>query len=310
MDVLFSLGLTEATEVLVWMRGTPPHVRVPLMHTVKRLGSPSQVLTTGCSAGGLATFIHADAVGEMVRAKAPGLTSYKAAALSGFFPTSIPSLATGTLVYADQIQAAHELHNATGHSGCLAALRDKTEAWRCQTAEGVYPHVKSPIFVVNSVYDAWALACIFTATPVAPGRTVNRGVLINGNCSQAPGWEKCAAFGVLVPPSKCAPSQINAMNRWRSRVLDLIQNTATYHAVGNGAFLHSCHGHCLAAATLTWNMIKIPGLFGTSIRTAVEKWWVDDSHNTSHYYMPCEYSNASSGRPVMGNCNPACDVPI
>jgi len=305
MDVLFSLGLGDATEVPWFGGGTG------LWNSLNSPLVVLQVLTTGCSAGGLATLIHADNVGEIIKARAPALKIYKAAALSGYFPTSIPSVATGTLVYRDQIQTAHELHNSSGgvHRGCLSALKDKAETWRCQTAEGVYPHVRSPVFVENSVYDAWALACILTATPIAPGKTVNRGVLINGNCSQAAGWEKCAAFSVLLPPSKCAPQQVNAMNRWRGQVLDLIQSAATYHTKGNGVFLHSCHGHCLAAATLTWNMVKIPNLFGTSIRSAIEKWWLDDT-GADHKYLPCEYSNASSGRPLLGNCNPSCDIPM
>ena len=47
------------------------------------LGHAKQVLLTGCSAGGMSTYLHADAVKTEVTN--PALTRYKVAALSGFF---------------------------------------------------------------------------------------------------------------------------------------------------------------------------------------------------------------------------------
>ena len=44
-----------------------------------------RVLLTGCSAGGLATYLHADYVGAYVAARLPKGTLYGAASISGFF---------------------------------------------------------------------------------------------------------------------------------------------------------------------------------------------------------------------------------
>ena len=44
-----------------------------------------RVLLTGCSAGGLATYLHADYVGAYVAAHLPKGTLYGAASISGFF---------------------------------------------------------------------------------------------------------------------------------------------------------------------------------------------------------------------------------
>eukprot|EP00656_Telonema_subtile_P016622 TRINITY_DN18798_c0_g1_i2.p1 TRINITY_DN18798_c0_g1~~TRINITY_DN18798_c0_g1_i2.p1 ORF type:complete len:275 (+),score=58.94 TRINITY_DN18798_c0_g1_i2:95-919(+) len=49
------------------------------------LADAENVLLTGCSAGGLSTYLHADYVGQQVRAVAKGLKKYKAAPISGFF---------------------------------------------------------------------------------------------------------------------------------------------------------------------------------------------------------------------------------
>ena len=47
--------------------------------------SAERVITTGCSAGGLATYLHADYVGAYVAANLPKGTMYGAIAISGFF---------------------------------------------------------------------------------------------------------------------------------------------------------------------------------------------------------------------------------
>ena len=49
------------------------------------LTSATDVLLSGCSAGGLSTILHADHVGHRIQAMAPMLTRYKAAPCSGFF---------------------------------------------------------------------------------------------------------------------------------------------------------------------------------------------------------------------------------
>ena len=49
------------------------------------LGDAARVLLTGCSAGGLAVYLHADTVEQRLRALAPGLVAFKAASASGFF---------------------------------------------------------------------------------------------------------------------------------------------------------------------------------------------------------------------------------
>merc|ERR1719401_2583608 len=49
------------------------------------LNKASTVLLTGCSAGGLATFLHADYVHDRLKATVPTLQKYRVAPMSGFF---------------------------------------------------------------------------------------------------------------------------------------------------------------------------------------------------------------------------------
>ena len=38
--------------------------------------------------------------------------------------------------------------------------------WLCIFAEYTYPHVDTPIFIQNSMYDSWQTGCILAAEPV------------------------------------------------------------------------------------------------------------------------------------------------
>ena len=50
------------------------------------MNTAQTVMLTGCSAGGLATYLHTDYVHEQLKNKwSPQLTKFKAAAISGFF---------------------------------------------------------------------------------------------------------------------------------------------------------------------------------------------------------------------------------
>ena len=49
------------------------------------LGGAKEVILTGCSAGGLATYLHTDYVHASLRRLAPQLAKFRAAPISGFF---------------------------------------------------------------------------------------------------------------------------------------------------------------------------------------------------------------------------------
>jgi hypothetical protein len=75
------------------------------------LRQASSVLLSGCSAGGLSTYLHADFVGEMVQSLAPRLSKYGAAPVSGFF--LLHNTVENIAVYPSQIQNIFVLSNAS-----------------------------------------------------------------------------------------------------------------------------------------------------------------------------------------------------
>lgn len=94
-----------------------------------------KVVLTGCSAGGLSTYLHADYVyNSFVKPLAPS-ASYYVIPISGFFLDSPNVL--GQHVYAQQIQVIHALSNASApgsvNDACIAANPGAT--WKCNMAQ-------------------------------------------------------------------------------------------------------------------------------------------------------------------------------
>ena len=107
----------------------------------------TEVLLTGCSAGGLATILAADRVLALLPST---VTKFKAAPGSGFFLDERSAL-TATHVYASQMRRLVDLQNlsASLSAECRAA-QPEGEAWRCVLAQHAAPFVRSPLFFMDS----------------------------------------------------------------------------------------------------------------------------------------------------------------
>eukprot|EP00656_Telonema_subtile_P016623 TRINITY_DN18798_c0_g1_i3.p1 TRINITY_DN18798_c0_g1~~TRINITY_DN18798_c0_g1_i3.p1 ORF type:complete len:451 (+),score=89.28 TRINITY_DN18798_c0_g1_i3:95-1447(+) len=251
------------------------------------LADAENVLLTGCSAGGLSTYLHADYVGQQVRAVAKGLKKYKAAPISGFF--LLHDTVEHKKVYADQIKTIFTLANSSGagsmNDACLAA-QSVEDQWKCNFAEVTYPHIQSPVMPLNSALDSWQTGCIYTAEPVDHNSTSN------GNCGAAPGWKACSD-----DPEQCSAAQMEVMNQYELDFQQKISSASTYTKPGNAAFIHSCHRHCEAQSG-DFNTFKANGL---TIQQAVGVWWNSPAATPAQNSQACLYRLASPHK-----CNPTC----
>ena len=95
------------------------------------LSSAKNVLLTGCSAGGLATYLHTDYVhDQLVGTWAQSLEKFKAASISGFF--LYHNNVEDKPVYQTQMQNIFNLANSTHglNDACIAAQAPGDE-WKC-----------------------------------------------------------------------------------------------------------------------------------------------------------------------------------
>jgi hypothetical protein len=157
--------------------------------TKHNLGAGSTtVLLSGCSAGGLATYLHSDAIREwLLQTISATLTKFRAAPLSGFFLTH--NSAVGVPVYREQLVRAFNTHNSSGgvDAGCRSAT-PAAQQWQCIVANYSFAHTTTPTFVLNSAWDWWQTKCIFAAGRVDPTYTPSPQLNsegMNGNCTFA-----------------------------------------------------------------------------------------------------------------------------
>lgn len=184
------------------------------------LAEATDVVVSGCSAVGLATFLHTDQwCGAVPKAKCVGLPD------SGFFldyqspkvaPTPAGPGKLGNTIAGDYhagLSWVYHIQNATGgvHQDCIAHMKSMgMDGHMCMFAEHSADFIKAPMFPLQSEYDSWQ-----TGHVLAPGEDV----------------------------------QVLGDN-----ITSLMQKDVFSHNADSGAFLDSCHHHCGA-----WNSIRIDG---------------------------------------------------
>eukprot|EP00042_Codosiga_hollandica_P051105 m.622650 g.622650 ORF g.622650 m.622650 type:complete len:405 (-) comp58219_c1_seq10:195-1409(-) len=262
----------------VWFRG---HLGLDaVLHALvaEGMSSTGDLLLSGCSAGGLATYFHADYV-------AAWFPKYrvKAMAESGFFLnyTNID----GVAVYGQQMASVFTFQNSTGgvHPGCIAAHPGDEQ--QCFLAENTYPYIKTPFFALNSLYDQYQMECILT---------VSESTAL---CDAFSLWTACVAH-----PINCTSTQVEYLNSWRNTFVSRMTSAPTYSLSTSGAFLDSCVGHCAEEplgsknGLRDWSDMTIDGVDATH---AVGDWFF--GYSSTHKFVDCEFSTTY---PFV--CNPTC----
>lgn len=119
------------------------------------LAKAKYVLVSGSSAGGLATYLHADTVTAVL----PNAV-VKALPDAGYFNDMTD--VNDVWHIQNQFRGLYTLANVS--SGipvdCAASFGGGDKAWPCFFAPHVYPFIKTPTFVANSLEDIWQLLFI------------------------------------------------------------------------------------------------------------------------------------------------------
>jgi O-palmitoleoyl-L-serine hydrolase len=128
--------------------------------TVRGMASATNAVISGCSAGGLATYLHADRFASVL----PSSTKVAAMPDSGFFldEQRAPE-------YHSKMRWCFETFNAAGgvNKRCIAAHTATQDTWKCFFAEHVSPYIQTPVFALQSEYDSWQTANVLGSTDAA-----------------------------------------------------------------------------------------------------------------------------------------------
>lgn len=236
------------------------------LRTSYGLSSAKNVLLTGCSAGGYATYAHADAVKGMIESKA--LQRYKVAGLSGFFLDHLNT--AGEPYLQGNYDYMYNMQNMTlgVNAGCVKATGG---AGNCSFPQDNYAHIQAPYFVLNSMVDAWQM-----------GNDLQVGCQLK----------------------KCNASQVASIAAYQKDFYAAISSYSTFGRKGNGAFLYNCVLHCGEQNSNGFNSITVEPLGGgakTLMQAALTTWWNSaDEPAASHTYVETCSLTGPEG------CNPTC----
>lgn len=194
-----------------------------------------EIILKGCSAGGLATFIHASFFHAWMKTAAPNARVVSMPD-AGFFRDH-PDI-NGNPYYTPQQQWVFATQNVTQvDPGCLAFYggRSSPDAWRCFFAEYVLPHITVPLFITQDTVDSWQLPNIFRL-PCEPYKS-----------------------------GSCNASQLAAVADYRTSML-----AALGTANGGGGYFSSCIQHCHQNINAVWTQELVAN---TTVRDAFFSWW-------------------------------------
>lgn len=234
------------------------------------LASAEELIVTGNSAGGLATYLLADYVAAFVRATSPS-ARVVAAPIAGYFLDHAPLPTVPVTPYGDSMRYVFNMQNVSGQldPACLLA-NPGPDTWRCILAPVAVQFVDTPLFALNSRFDRWQLANVLFAPcienePYYPP-------FLPSNCSKA---EQLAVVSYGVDFMHAFASEEAGPNR--------------------GAFIAACIIHDLPTAVGTNLTVN-----GVTPLQAFSSWYFDTS-NTSYYVEPCAHGPLGDDGP----CNPS-----
>lgn len=176
------------------------------------LRSATAVVLSGHSAGGLATYLHADYVRSQLPAS---LGFYAAVPDAGFFldHARFGAPNAGEKYFGQGMRITWALANASGsfNSKCVAAHRAAPSD--CIFPQNFAQHISTPLHVTQSQYDAWQLPNVL-------------------------------GLGCTPPKGDCNASQLQAFQQYRVATMSALNASGLYKSrPGFGMFNDACITH-------------------------------------------------------------------
>ena len=282
------------------------------------LAHATDVLLSGCSAGGLAALLAAEAVRRRLLERGAPLSRFKVLSFSGVFQGGDGS------PYFEQMRSVYTLANVSASIPAACRFLSR-EPWRCIIGTQPLDSLPAdlPVFIEQSALDRWQTGCVLGAQP-------SKFEIVQ--CS-AGDWDRCLHFmsplrrpapahrltrrgmratlrrlATTHPPPRlqrqeCTPGQLGALDGFSFGFLRDLLSSAALHPErkGNGAFLHGCHSHCP-------NRLNRFLIGQVSLEMAILLWWraSPDAPASRHTHVGCLTNWSSSADAAVARCHPSC----
>ena len=221
------------------------------LYTNHSLSAAKEVTLSGCSAGGLTTYVHADAVAARVQARSPNAKTVAVAdamfsldhddfAKDGHWPR-----------FMQWVYSNMDPSGASVNEACVVAMAAKygvpagnrSEGWRCMFGASIINYLATPTFVLNSKYDVW------------------QGAQIIG------------AHGCTHNISSCPANVTQFWVDYGHSMVKLLDAMPVRH----GAYVHNCQSHCQTGLSPDYDEDTVhDSVSGSSVNMgdAVNAWYV------------------------------------
>ena len=237
----------------------------------------TDVILTGGSSGGLATYLTCDRVGELV-SRVNASTRYSCLADAGFF-LDHPNY-EGQPSYSPLFEQSFYAWNSSGgtNQACIAHYARLGTPEKCIFAQYVAPFIQSDLFIMQTLYDSFQLA----------------------NILQVTGAGKCAGYG-SPGLAGCQPEQISAIQQYGSTTRTLLASLAA-KSQRLGVYAPSCISHCQSVENehpaALWDWPARWGIGNATPSAAFNDWY---SNRKSNYLVQqCDWS--------ASECNAKCPM--
>ncbi|PSS32383.1 Pectin acetylesterase [Actinidia chinensis var. chinensis] len=262
-DAKFDNGTT-----LLYFRGQRIWKAIILDLLPKGLGNAKKALLSGCSAGGLASFLHCDNFTSYLPANA----SVKCSSDAGFFldERDIGLNHTIRSFYDDLITLQGVEQNLD--KNCTSSLFYPKQCFFPQYA---LPFIRTPFFILNSAYDVFQF----------------HHILVPPSADLQGHWNRCK-----LNPIACNTNQLDNLQAFRKDMLAALRLFFEYSRRG-GMFINSCFAHCQSESQDTWFAPNSPRIHNKTIAEAVGDWYFGRRVTKE---IDCEYPCDSTCHNLIG----------
>lgn len=266
----YSGDLTDPLEVngtLIYMRGKRiVHAILDDLRRKHGLLKASHVLISGCSAGGLAAYLHCDSIHHYIGSHA----IVKCVPDAGFF-TDLQAI-SGTYALRTEYQYLFAMQNASGGVDQDCIRESAGAEWKCFMPQYTLPFIETPVFVLNSGYDLWQASNVWF--PAGPW-----GQIPDSD------WIACA-----LDITRCNDTQMTIVQNYYSQTIAAMQFVLNPQSITVGAFVNSCFVHCQTSEWTTRSRIG-----NVSIAQAVGDWFFDRVPTNESKRLMCRFPCSDVG---------------
>ncbi|CAM8996607.1 unnamed protein product [Rhodiola kirilowii] len=234
---------TNETSVL-YFRGQRIWQSIILDLLPKGLKYARKALLSGCSAGGLSSFLHCDNFTSHL----PKSATVKCLSDAGFFLDARDISLNHTMrsFYEDLVSLQGVEQNL--NKNCT---RDFRFPKLCIFPQYAMRYIETPFFILNSAYDVYQFHHI-----LVPPSADLRGK-----------WNRCKTN-----PANCNAIQLDVLQGFRHEMIGALRLFYYYSREG-GLFINSCFAHCQSESQDTWYSKNSPRVNNKTIAEAVGDWY-------------------------------------